>query len=101
METPLTGTGRSHVRPRARERGPHQEVERRTLMTNGRGKSDSPVVPKKLPNTAAPGATEGVEGRGVAKLNPSERNVPRTQSRKRTLNALERVREAARRWKKQ
>ncbi len=50
-------------------------------MTNDRGKSDSPVVPGKPPNNAEEPAAEVVEGRGLAKGNPPERNVLRTQSR--------------------
>jgi len=33
-------------------------------MTNGPGKSDSPVVPAKSPNKAGQPAAEGMEGRG-------------------------------------
>ena len=36
---------------------------------NDGGKSDSPVVPAKLPNKAASAAAEVVEGRGLAKEN--------------------------------
>jgi hypothetical protein len=38
-------------------------------MTNGPGKSDSPVVPEKSPNTAGQPDAEGKEGRGLAKGN--------------------------------
>ena len=70
-------------------------------MTNGRGKSDRPVVPVKPPNNAGKPAAEAVEGRGLAKGNSPQRNVLRTQSRTGTPSALERVRQAARRDKKQ
>lgn len=70
-------------------------------MMNGRGKSDGPIVPEKPPNNAGGPAAEAVEGRGPAKSNPNERNAPRTQSRTRASSALERVREAARRDRKQ
>src|SRR5207247_3262308 len=45
------------------------------------GKSDSPVVPAKPPNTAAHAAAEVVEGRGLAKGNTDQQNALRTQSR--------------------
>jgi group II intron reverse transcriptase/maturase len=70
-------------------------------MTNGRGKSDCSVVPKKPPNKAEGPATEVVEGRGQAKGNTPECNTPRTQSRTRVPSALERIRQAARRNRKQ
>ena len=38
-------------------------------MMNGRGKSDSPIVPGKPPNKAEGPAAEVVEGRGLAKGN--------------------------------
>jgi RNA-directed DNA polymerase len=71
-------------------------------MTNGRGKSDSPNVPGKPPNKAgtAP-AAEAVEGRGLAKGNSPKCDAHRTQRRESTNSALERVRQAARRDKKQ
>ena len=34
-------------------------------MTNGPGKSDSPVVPEKSPNNAGQPVAEGMEGRGL------------------------------------
>ena len=79
---------------------PHREVQGRTPMVNGRGKSDNPVVPRKPPNNAVGPAAEGVEGRGLAKGNTSERNAPRTQSRAGVSSALERVRQAAKRDKR-
>jgi len=68
---------------------------------NGRGKSDSPVVPGKPPNKAEGPAAEVVEGRGLAKGNSPERNAPRTQGRASAPSALERVGQAARRDRKQ
>jgi RNA-directed DNA polymerase len=67
---------------------------------NGHRKSDSPVVPTKLPNKAREPAAEAVEGRGLAKGNASQQNVPRTQRRPSTPSALERVRQAARKDRK-
>ena len=69
-------------------------------MMYGDGKSDTAVVPRKLPNKAAEPAAEAVEGREVAKGNSDERNVLRTQCRESALSALDRVRDAARRDRK-
>jgi len=63
------------------------------------GQSDSPVVPAKSPNNAGRPAAEGMEGRGLAKGNPSQQNASRTQSRAGAPSALERVREVAQRDK--
>jgi RNA-directed DNA polymerase len=60
-------------------------------MTNGHGKSDSPVVPVKSPNNAGQPAAEGMEGRGLAKGNLPQQNASRTPSRKDAPSALERV----------
>ncbi len=66
---------------------------------NGLRQSDRPVVPTKSPNNAGASAAEGMEGRGLAKGNPSQQTAPRTPSREGVLSALERVREAAKRGK--
>ena len=68
-------------------------------MMDRYGKSDSPIVPKRPPNKAL--AAEGVEGRELAKGNPSERKASRTQSRNGMPSALERVRQAAIKDRKQ
>jgi len=68
-------------------------------MMDGYGKSDSPILPKRPPNKAA--AAEGVEGRGLAKGNLPEHEASRTQSRISVPSALERVRQAAIRDRKQ
>jgi len=70
-------------------------------MTNERGKSDSSVVPQKPSNRAGGPAAEAVEGRGLTKGNSLQRNASRTQSRSGAHSALERVRQAARRDRKQ
>src|SRR5438132_5427814 len=70
-------------------------------MMHGHGKSHSPIVLTKLPNKAACAAAEAVEERGLAKGKMLERNMPRTQSRKHMSSALERIRQAARRDKRQ
>ena len=69
-------------------------------MTNGPGKSDRPGVPEKSPNNAGQPATEGIEGRGLAKGNLLQQNASRTPSRNDAPSALERVRQAAEKDKK-
>src|SRR6202163_2027229 len=69
-------------------------------MTNGPGKSDSPVVPEKSPNKAGQPAAEGMEGRGRAKGNLPQQNASRIQSRTDAPSALERGRQAAGKDKK-
>lgn len=68
---------------------------------DGRGKSDGSVVPEKPPNNAGQPAAEAVEGRGPAKGNSPGRNVLRTQRREGTPSALERVRQAAEKDRRQ
>jgi RNA-directed DNA polymerase len=68
---------------------------------NDRGKSDSSVVPGKLPNKAGQPAAEAVEGRGLAKGNSLEGKALRTQGRDGAYSSLERVREAATKDRKQ
>src|SRR5437016_3855526 len=93
--------GESVVARRGWRGGPHREVYGRTPMMYGHGQSDSPVVPAKSPNNAGGSAAEGMEGRGLAKGNPSQQNAPRTLGRDNgALSALERVREAAERDKR-
>src|SRR5215470_1618961 len=69
-------------------------------MTNGPGKSDSPVVPGKSPNNAGQPVAEGAEGRGLAKGNLPQQNASRTPSRSDAPSALERVRQAAKKDRK-
>jgi RNA-directed DNA polymerase len=70
-------------------------------MMNGRGKSDSSTVPPKSPNKAEGPAAEAMEGKELAKGNSPERNALRTQGRENAPSALERVRQAASRNRKQ
>jgi group II intron reverse transcriptase/maturase len=70
-------------------------------MMDGRGKSDRSVVPKKLSNEAGQPAEEMVEERDLAKGNSPEGNAFRTQRRVNASSALERVRRAARKERKQ
>jgi group II intron reverse transcriptase/maturase len=68
-------------------------------MMNGDGKSDTAVVPEKLPNKAAEPAAEAVEGREVAEGKTPKHNTLRTQSREGVHSTLERIRQAARQQK--
>jgi len=63
-------------------------------MMNEYGKSDNPIVPKKLPNKASLEAAEVMEERGLAKGNRSEQNTLRTQGRAGVQSALGRIRQA-------
>src|SRR5258707_560702 len=69
-------------------------------MTNGPGKSDSPVVPEESPNKAGQPVAEGMEEGGLAKGNLPQQNASRTPSRKDAPSELERVRQAAGKDKK-
>ncbi len=65
---------------------------------NGRGQSDSLVVPAKSPNkgdAAAVSPAEGMEGRGLAKGNSVGLDRSRAQIRQDLQSALDRVRQAA------
>lgn len=71
-------------------------------MTNGSGKSDRSVVPGKPSNKVGPEATtEMVEGSDLTEGNSNEGNAFRTQGRGDARSALERVRRAARKDRKQ
>ena len=76
------------------------KVESRNPAMNGRGKSDSSIVPAKSPNKAQGRAAEAMEGRGLTEENTGQQNTPRTQRRTLcVLSALDRVRTAAKRNK--
>jgi len=60
----------------------------------------NPIIPEKLPNKAER-AAEAVEERGLAKWNRSEQNALRTQGRAGVHSALGRIRQAARKDRKQ
>jgi RNA-directed DNA polymerase len=68
---------------------------------NERGKSDSSVVPGKSPNEAGVPAEEAMEGRGLAEGNLVEGDVRWTLRQESTNSALDRVRAAAGRDRKQ
>ncbi len=75
--------------------GAQREVKRRTPLMHEPGKSDSRVVPKKVPNKARRLVAEGLEGRRLAKRNSPQAITLRTQGRARVDAALGRVRQAA------
>jgi RNA-directed DNA polymerase len=70
-------------------------------MMNGEGKSDRTIVPEKQPNKADSHAAEAVEGRDRAKGNSAKRDRHWTPGQETLLNALDRVRQAAKRDRKQ
>jgi hypothetical protein len=69
---------------------------------NGRGKSDSLIVPTKLSNKdgGALASAEEVEGRRLAKGNSYQQTRYRTQCREDLQQELGRIRQAAQRDKK-
>jgi RNA-directed DNA polymerase len=77
------------------------KVEDRKPVMNEHGKSDNSIIPTKPPNKAGRPAAEGVEGRGLTKENANQQNACRTQGRESAFNALERIRRAAIRNRKQ
>src|SRR6185436_961975 len=70
-------------------------------MMDERGQSDRSVVPGKPPNPAEGPAAEAGEGRGRAKGNSGEGDALRTPGRAGARSALDRVRQAAERDRKQ
>jgi RNA-directed DNA polymerase len=76
------------------------KAESRTPQMNEGWQSDSSIVPAKSVNKEATTSAESMEGKDGAKGNTNQQNTPRTQSRIGVPNALERVRQAARRDKK-
>ena len=70
-------------------------------MMNDREKSHSAIVAAKLANKAGATAAESVEPRAETKRNAGQQSTPRTQGRARVSQALDRVRQAARKRKKE
>ena len=66
-------------------------------MMDVQGKSDLPIVPLKPSNDAALAAAETGEGRGGAKGNAIQSGMRQTQSWESVSLALDRIRDAARR----
>jgi RNA-directed DNA polymerase len=80
--------------------GPHREGEEPKPMKNGLEKSDRLIVAKKPANSAKGPALESVERRRRTKENTEDACTHRTLSRARVFPGLDRVRERARREKK-
>jgi RNA-directed DNA polymerase len=70
-------------------------------MMSGHGKSDNSILPRKSSNKVRQRATERMEGRELAEGKTLEQTTLRTQSRGGVSRALERIREAARKDRKQ
>ena len=70
-------------------------------MMHDPGKSDSPVVPGNPPNNTAEPVAEAGEGSGLAKGNSRDSHGDRTQGRVTTSDGVERVRQAAKRDRRQ
>ena len=70
-------------------------------MTNGREKSDPAIVAEKPTNKAEQSAAEPVEPRAGAEGNANQQSTHRAQNRKGVLQALERVRQAAKERKQE
>ncbi len=66
-------------------------------MMHGHEKSDPAVVAKKPTNKAGQPVAEPMERRAEAEGNADQRNTHRTQNRERVNQALDRIRQAARR----
>ena len=75
--------------------GPRGEGQGRDPSMHDHGKSDSPVVPAKLPNNAGSPAAEVVEGRGLAKGNTANKTRPGHRAGLSASSALDRVRGVA------
>ena len=56
--------------------GSCREVQGRTPMMDGHGKSDRLVVPAKSPNKTGLPVAEGMEERSLTKGNPSQQHMP-------------------------
>ena len=68
---------------------------------DGRGKSDGSVVPEKRSNEVGPSTEETAEERGPTKGHPPTADTHRTQGRASVPRSLERIRQTARRDRKQ
>jgi RNA-directed DNA polymerase len=68
---------------------------------NGREKSDPAVVAVKLPNKTGRPVAEAAERRAGAKGNAVQQSTHRAQNRERVSQALDRVRQAARRGREE
>jgi RNA-directed DNA polymerase len=81
--------------------GPQREGEEPSPLMHGREKSDPAIVAMKPTNKAGQPAAELVERRVEAEGNAGQQSTRRAQDRESVSQALERVRQAARRRKKE
>src|SRR5277367_1516381 len=81
--------------------GPHREGEQPKPMMHERGKSDSAVRAVKPANKAERSAAELVEQRAGTKGNADQQSTRRAQERESVSQALGRIRQAAKRRKKE
>ena len=81
--------------------GPRREGEEPTPPAHGREKSDPGIVAMKPTNIAERSAAETVERRAGAEGNAGQRSTRRAQDRESVSQALERVRQTARRNRKE
>ena len=102
-ETSWTGIGRSRVWPRPMVAWSALETGKGNTAMNGRGKSDKPIVLGKRTNKGrgAPRPAESVEERGLTKGNAGQQNRTRTQRRRTLQRELDRVRQVARKDRKE
>jgi len=75
--------------------GSRGEGQGRNPSMHDHGKSDSPVVPAKLPNNATDVVAEVVEERGLPKGNTASKTRPGPRAGQGALSALDRVRRVA------
>src|SRR6516164_4950432 len=78
--------------------GPHREGEEPKPMMHGPEKSDLAIVAGKPANKAEQSVAESVERRAGTKGNANQQSTHRTQSRASVSQALERIRQAAKRF---
>jgi RNA-directed DNA polymerase len=100
---PCAGTGRSPVRPLEAllPSGPHREGEEPKPMMHEQEKSDSSILATKLANKPVNAGAESVEQRGEAKGNTEWLRMRRTQCRESVSQRLDRVRQVARKRKRE
>ena len=88
-------------KPPCSDTGPHREGGSPKPMMNGFEKSDLAIVAMKSTNKDLSGPAESMERRAGAKGNPSGQSTRRAQERGSVSQAVERIRQAAKRNPKQ
>jgi len=100
-QAPCSGTGRSHVCLQGRELQTVSGSQRTNTDDERTWEVGQPRNTCEVVEQSRGPTVEATEGRGLAKGNSPERNAFRTQGREDAPSALERVRQAATRDKKQ